>query len=93
MLQDSPLTLRQQCVSVLPWQLLSRDLKPIEHLWAELDRRVRSRAVQPVTLQQLEAVLIQEWQAIPQYIIRRYVFSMGRRCQAAIRARGGHTRY
>lgn len=85
--------LRQQHVDTLPWPSLSPDLSPIEHVWAELGRRVRSRPVQPVTLQQLEAALIQEWQAIPQYIIRHYVQSMHRRCQAVIQAQGGHTRY
>ena len=85
--------LRQQHVNTLPWPSLSPDLSPIEHVWAELGRQVRSRPVQPANLQQLEAALNQEWQAIPQYIIRRYVQSMHRRCQAVIQAQGGHTRY
>ena len=85
--------LRQQLVNTLPWPSLSPDLSPIEHVWVELGRRVRSRTVQPANLQQLEAALNQEWQAIPQYIIRCYVQSMHRRCQAVIQAQGGHTRY
>ena len=71
--------LSQQLVNIPPWPSLSPDLSHIEHVWAELGRRVRSRPVQPANLQQLEAALNQEWQAIPQYIIRRYVHSMHRR--------------
>ena len=85
--------LRQQLINTLPWPSLSPNLSPIEHVWAELGRRVRSRPVQPAYLQQLKAALNQEWQAIPQYIICRYVQSMHRRCQAVIQAKGGHTRY
>ena len=85
--------LRQQHVNALQWPSLSPDLNPVEHLWAELGRRVRSRAVQPATLAQLEVAMVQEWQAIPQYIVRRYVYSMGRLCRAVIRAQGGHNRY
>ena len=85
--------LRQQLVNTLPWPSLSPDLSPIEHVLAELGRRELSKPVQPANLQQLEAALNQEWQAIPQYIICRYVQSMHRRCQAVIQAQGGHTRY
>ena len=85
--------LRQLLVDTLPLPSLSPDLSPIEHVWAELGRRVRSRPVKPANLQQLEAALNEEWQAIPQYIIRRYVQSMHRRGQAVIQAQRGHTRY
>ena len=83
----------RQHVNALPWPSLSPDLNRIEYLWAELGRRVRSRAVKPATLAQLEVAMVQEWQAIPQYIVRRYVYSMGRRCQAVTRAQGGHNQY
>jgi transposase len=39
----------------------SPDLNPIEHLWDDLDRRVRSRQSAPQTLQELQQALEQEW--------------------------------
>ena len=80
-------------IQVLPWPSKSPDLNPIEHLWDELDRRVRQRQPQPQTLQQLAQALQAEWNNIPMQTIRHLVSSMGSRCQAVIAARGGHTRY
>jgi transposase len=39
--------LQDRNVSVLPWPAKSPDLKPIEHVWDLLDRRVRARAIPP----------------------------------------------
>ncbi|MEW8547198.1 MAG: transposase [Candidatus Thiodiazotropha sp.] len=80
-------------VNVMDWPSLSPDLAPIEHLWDELGRRVYARDPQPANPQQLERALLQEWQRIPQNVIRRLVLSMRRRCNACIQSRGGHTRY
>jgi hypothetical protein len=44
-------------------------------------------------LQQLVNALQDEWNNIPQQAIRTLISSMGRRCQAVIDSRGGHTRY
>ena len=86
--------LRANQINVMnPWPAKSPDLSPIEHVWDELDRRVRRRPVQPQTLRQLGNALVQEWRNIPMNIIRRYLRSMSRRCRAVIRAAGGHTRY
>jgi transposase len=41
------------------------DLSPIEHLWDEMDRRVRGRRNAPATLGQLRAALLEEWDNIP----------------------------
>ncbi|CAF4805054.1 unnamed protein product [Pieris macdunnoughi] len=41
----------------------------------------------------LTEALIEEWERIPQEDIWRIIRSMPRRCQAVIRAHGGHTRY
>ena len=44
----------------LDWPPYSPDLSPIEHLWDELDRRVRRRRDTPNTLGQLRTALLEE---------------------------------
>ena len=71
----------------------SPDLNPIEHAWDMLQTAVSSRPVQPASVQELRQALLEEWDQIPQYKIRRLISSMRRRCQAVIEARRHHTRY
>ena len=85
--------LANENINVLPWPSKSPDLNPIEHLWDQLDRRVRQRQQVPRTLRELAAALQEEWRRIPQERIQRLIRSVPRRVQAVIRARGGHTRY
>ena len=73
----------QNGVHVLPWPALSPDMNPIEHIWDELGRRVRSRAGIN-NLNDLRNALIQEWNNIPHDVIHRYVRSMRRRINACI---------
>ena len=77
----------------LDWPPYSPDLSPIEHLWDELDRRVRRRRNTPNTLGQLLTALLEEWENIRMRKINALVNSMQRRIRAVINARGGHTRY
>ena len=79
-------------VNVLPWPAVSPDLNPIEHIWDELGRRVRTNH-QINNVDDLRQALLLEWQAIPNDVIRRYVNSMRRRILECIRRNGGHTRY
>ena len=46
-------------INPLDWPLYSPDLSPIEHLWDEMDRRVRGRRNAPATLDQLRAALME----------------------------------
>lgn len=85
--------LQHNNIQTLPWPARSPDLSPIEHLWDELDRRVRRRNPPPQTLPALLDALQHEWQHIQQRVIDNLIASMGRRCQAVIDARGGHNRY
>ena len=79
-------------VNVLPWSAVSPDMNPIEHIWDYLGRKVRARG-NVHNLRDLENVLIQEWNNIPNVVIRRYVRLMRGRLAACINSRGGHTRY
>ena len=80
-------------IPVIPWPSKSPDLNPIEHLWDELERRIRNRPNLPTSLQQLQDALLEEWEAIPREVWRKLIFSMRKRCQAVVTAYGGHTRY
>ena len=85
-------------IAPLAWPPYSPDLTPIEHMWDELDRRVRKRRNHPppsppATLAQLRNALIDEWNNIPMRTVNALVNSIQRRIRAATAARGGHTRY
>jgi hypothetical protein len=85
--------LTQQNVDLLPWPAVSPNLSPIEHVWDEMERRLRHLPNQPVTLAEMGPALIRIWNNIPQAFFNNLVRSMRRRCQACINANGGHTRY
>ena len=79
-------------VNVLPWPAVSPDINPIEHIWDYLGRTVRARG-NVYNLRDLEKAFIQEWNNIPNVVIRRYAMSMRGRLAACINSRGGHARY
>ena len=71
---------------------VSPDMNPIEHILDYLGKKVRARG-NVHNLRDLENALIQEWNNIPNVVIRGYVRSMRGRLAACINSRGGHTRY
>lgn len=79
-------------IRLLDWPPCSPDVNPIEHVWDEIDRRVR-QLPQPQNLAELERDLINTWYNLPQRVLCNYVNSMRSSCLAVIRANGGHTRY
>ena len=85
--------LRHENVLVMAWPSMSPRLSPIEHVWDEMDRRLKQRPNQPVTLQGLGEALQEVWQEIPQAFHANLVASIRRRCQECVKARGGHTHY
>ena len=85
--------LEQATIVHMEWPARSPDLNPIEHAWGMLQTAVSSRPVQPASVQKLRQALLEEWDQIPQYKIRRLISSMRRCCQAVNEAQGHHTRY
>ena len=80
-------------IAVLPWPSEPPDLNPIEHLWDQLERRVRARQQPLTSLAELPRALQEEWVAIPEERVRRLTISMRRRCLAVMAANDGHNHY
>ncbi len=57
------------------------------------NRRVKRRNPQPESLAQLRDALLQEWNNIPQAVIRHFISSMRRKLTEVIDSRGAYTRY
>jgi len=77
-----------QCIDFPPY---SPDLNPIEHLWADLARRVEKRPA--ATMEELQDVVAEEWEATSVQLLSEIVKSMPERCKAVIAAAGDHTKY
>ena len=80
-------------IILLPWPSSSPDMNIIEHVWDELERRVRRRNPLPRNVDELWAALQEEWYGLDPEYIRRLYDSLPRRVQALKDAHGLHTRY
>lgn len=85
--------LRHVGIRAIEWPAKSPDLNPIEHIWDMIKKKVRARDDVPQTLAELEAVVQEEWENIPEDVIKHFIRGMPRRIEAVLRARGGNTRY
>uniref|UniRef100_A0A3B4H5V0 Tc1-like transposase DDE domain-containing protein n=1 Tax=Pundamilia nyererei TaxID=303518 RepID=A0A3B4H5V0_9CICH len=71
-------------VERMEWPVCSADLNPTEHLWDQLGRAVLTRVTNATTLADLQQLLVEEWDAIPQQCVTKLATSMRRRCQAVV---------
>ena len=85
--------LQRETIERMGWPAVSPDLNPIDHVWDQLQHRLSQRPNQPQTLDELENALREEWNNLPQQNMVNLIMSMQRRCQAVLRAHGGHTVY
>ena len=84
--------LSEKRVPVLPWPGNSPDFNPIEHVWADLSRRVRARGMAG-SKDQLWEWIQEEWDRTPITLIHCLYDSMPARIQEAIKNKGGPTHY
>ena len=84
--------LNRNNVNVLPWPAVSPDMNAVEHIWDYRGRKIRARG-NVHNIRDLENALIQEWNNIPNVVIRRYVRSIRGRLAPCINSRDGHIRY
>ena len=83
--------LKKKQIEVLKWPPSSPDLNPIEHMWDELERRMKKH--QPKNKDELKQCLLQEWLAIGPDVIEKLVDSVPNRLYECLRVKGYPTRY
>ena len=81
--RDTIRLLRANNIRMLDWPACSPDLNPIEHVWDEIDRRIRRMPAQQ-DLVQLERDILQVWRNLPQHFLQNYINSIRSRCQAVM---------
>jgi transposase len=77
----------QHGVDLLDFPPYSPDLNPIENLWAIVKKRVEERLAR--TIDEVEAVLKEEWEALDAELLTKLAHSMPARC-AKVVANHGH---
>lgn len=75
------------------WPAQSPDLNPIEHLWAYISYKLRSKRGEFANAAQLESFVRKTWNNIPPALLENLVSSMPDRCRAVIENNGGQTKY
>jgi DDE superfamily endonuclease len=78
-------------LNVLDWPPQSPDLNPIEHLWAELKKRLRNREKLPTNKSDFWEAVEEEWEGIPADFCLKLIDTMSDRIADVLKAKGGHT--
>jgi transposase len=78
---------------VLYWPAQSPDLNPIEHLWNEVDRRLKSLPNRPSSREELWERLQDAWNTIDLGTCKKLIDTMPARIHDVLKAKGGYTRW
>jgi hypothetical protein len=78
--------LQENLIRVMKWPSQSADLNPIEHLWEEVERRIRCQNFR--NKNELMIKRQEVWNEIPQSTLDKLIDSMPRRCVAVIKSKG-----
>ena len=74
----------------------SPDLNPIENLWDQLDRNIRTtshniRTIRTIT--ELKERLLEEWKSIPQEYLKKIICNMPKRLYEVIKQKSQPIKY
>ena len=83
--------LNRENVERLKWPPFSPDLNPIEHIWDEVERRMKKE--RPKNETELKQALLRVWQGIGQDVTKKLVNSVPNRLNEVIRMNDYPTRY
>uniref|UniRef100_A0A3B3QEN2 Tc1-like transposase DDE domain-containing protein n=1 Tax=Paramormyrops kingsleyae TaxID=1676925 RepID=A0A3B3QEN2_9TELE len=67
--------LQNSGVERMEWPACGPDLNPIEQLWDQLGRTVHARVTKTTIMADLQQMLIEEWDGIPQQCVTKLVTS------------------
>ena len=85
---------KEHHVSVIPkakWPGYSADLNPIENVWSVLKDKVAARM--PSSKSDLVQFASEEWDKLPQDLVKNCILSMRDRMQSVIHNKGANTKY
>jgi len=86
-------------ITSIHWPRYSPDLNLIEHVWNWMKTWIQDHYwqacydVAKVPLQELQRIILEAWNAVPESYIEHLLESWWRRCQAVIDTEGGPTKY
>jgi hypothetical protein len=83
--------MEQKKVQTIKWSPFSPVLNPIEHMWDELELRMKKH--HPKNQQELRDVLLREWTGIETDVTAKLVDSVLNRLYDCVRMQGYPTRY
>ena len=75
----------------LKWPPFSPDLNPIEHLWDEIEQRIKKE--QPKNEKDLKECLIRVWKGIEITVLKNLVDAVSNQLNEVIRMKGYPTKY
>lgn len=78
---------KRRVLNYMVWPPQSPDLNPIELLWDELDRKVRTKC--PTSQKNLWEILQKAWTEITPQVLDKLICRMPRLCEMVIRKNGG----
>ena len=91
---------QERGIPILPWPPYSPDLNPIGHCWAKLKEKVlelypdlETQGVSEEAREEMIRAIKSSWDQLTHMFMKKLVWSMQRRVDAVLKAKGCYTKY